>query len=96
MFHVKHFSLFYLVVSDILFIFAPLNNKVKNCYMDINAIVSLVSNVGFPVAVCIALFFYMEKQNERHQQETDKLNGTVQSNTKVLTELCTLIKTLVK
>lgn len=96
MFHVKHFSLFYLVVSDILFIFAPLNNKVKICYMDINAIVSLVSNVGFPVAVCIALFFYMEKQNERHQQETDRLNETVQSNTKVLTELCTLIKTLVK
>lgn len=96
MFHVKHFSLFYLVVSDILFIFAPLNNKDKICYMDINAIVSLVSNVGFPVAVCIALFFYMEKQNERHQQETDKLNETVQSNTKVLTELCTLIKTLVK
>jgi hypothetical protein len=93
---VKHFSLFYLVVSDILFIFAPLNNKVKICYMDINAIVSIVSNVGFPVAVCIALFFYMEKQNERHQQETDKLNETVQSNTKVLTELCTLIKTLVK
>jgi hypothetical protein len=90
------FSLFYLVVSDILFIFAPLNNKVKICYMDVNAIVSLVSNVGFPVAVCIALFFYMEKQNERHQQETDKLNETVQSNTKVLTELCTLIKTLVK
>ena len=96
MFHVKHFSLFYLVVSNILFIFAPLNNKVKICYMDINAIVSLVSNVGFPVAVCIALFFYMEKQNERHQQETDKLNETVHSNTKVLTELCTLIKTIVK
>ena len=90
------FSLFYLVVSDILFIFAPLNNKVKFCYMDMNGIVSLISNVGFPVAVCIALFFYMEKQNERHQNETDKLNETVQSNTKVLTELCTLIKTLVK
>lgn len=96
MFHVKTFSLFYLVVSDILFIFTPLNNKVKICYMEVNDIVSLVSNVGFPVAVCIALFFYMEKQNERHQQETDKLNETVQSNTKVLTELCTLIKTLVK
>ena len=64
--------------------------------MDVNAIVSLISNVGFPVAVCIALFFYMEKQNERHQNETDKLNETVQSNTKVLTELCTLIKTLIK
>lgn len=64
--------------------------------MEVNDIVSLVSNVGFPAVVCIALFCYMEKQNERHQQETDKLNETVQSNTKVLTELCTLIKTLVK
>lgn len=64
--------------------------------MDIDSVTQLVSNVGFPVAVCIALFFYMEKQNERHQKETDKLNETVQSNTKVLTELCTLIKTLIK
>lgn len=64
--------------------------------MNIDSIIQLVSNVGFPVAVCIALFFYMERQNERHQQETDKLNETVQSNTKVLTELCTLIKTLIK
>lgn len=96
MFHVKHFPCFYLVVPDILFIFASLNNKVKICYMEANEIISLISNVGFPAAVCIALFFYMEKQNERHQDETDKLNETVQSNTKVLTELCTLIKTLLK
>ena len=64
--------------------------------MDANGIISLISNVGFPVVVCIALFFYMEKQNERHEDETDKLNETVQSNTKVLTELCTLIKNLIK
>lgn len=77
-------------------IFATSNNKVKNYYMDANGLISLISNVGFPAAVCVALFFYMEKQNERHQNETDKLNETVQSNTKVLTELCTLIKTLIK
>ena len=76
--------------------FASVKNKVKNYYMDANGIISLISNVGFPVAVCIALFLYMEKQNERHENETDKLNETVQSNTKVLTELCTLIKTLIK
>ena len=64
--------------------------------MDIDSVIHLISDLGFPVAVCIALFFYMEKQNERHQQEIDKLNETVQSNTKVLTELCTLIKTLIK
>lgn len=96
MFHVKQFPPFYLVKPNKVIIFAASNNKVKNYYMDANGIISLISNVGFPVAVCIALFFYMEKQNERHENETDKLNETVQSNTKVLTELCTLIKTLIK
>ena len=64
--------------------------------MDLSGVTSLISNVGFPVAVCIALFFYMEKQNARHESETDKLNDTLQNNTKVLAELCTLIKTLIK
>ena len=96
MFHVKQFFPVYLVKPNKVIIFAVSNNKVKKCYMDVNGIISLISNVGFPVAVCVALFFYMEKQNERHQNETDKLNETVQSNTKVLTELCTLIKTLIK
>jgi uridine phosphorylase len=95
-FHVKHFPRFIWWFQKIILSLQRNNNKVKNYCMELNDIVSLISNVGFPVAVCIALFFYMEKQNERHQNETDKLNGTVQSNTKVLTELCTLIKTLVK
>ena len=89
----EHFSVFYLVVSKN---YLYLCSRFKRLNMDIDSVTQLVSNVGFPVAVCIALFFYMEKQNERHQQETDKLNETVQSNTKVLTELCTLIKTLIK
>lgn len=64
--------------------------------MNVGDITTLVSNLGFPIVVCIALFYYMNKQNERHNSETDKLAETVQSNTKVLTELCTLIKTLIK
>lgn len=64
--------------------------------MDIDNIITIISNVGFPVGMCLLLFFYMEKQNERHQQETDKINDTLKDNTKVLSELTTLIKTLVK
>lgn len=64
--------------------------------MDINDIVSIISNVGFPVAMCVVLLVYMNKQNEKHKEEIDKLSDALQGNTKVLTELCTLIKTLVK
>ena len=41
-------------------------------------------------------FYFMMKQEDKHKDETDKLSATVEANTKVLTELCTLIKTLVK
>lgn len=92
-FHVEHF---FCILFGYFKNYSYLCSRFKRLNMDIDSVTQLVSNVGFPVAVCIALFFYMEKQNERHQQETDKLNETVQSNTKVLTELCTLIKTLIK
>lgn len=64
--------------------------------MEVNEIVNIISNVGFPIAVCVVMFYYMNKQSEKHKQEIDKLSETLQGNTKVLTELCTLIKTLVK
>ena len=64
--------------------------------MDLNEITNLIANLGFPIAVCCVMFYYMNKQSEKHKQEIDKLSETLQGNTKVLTELCTLIKTLVK
>lgn len=64
--------------------------------MEINEIVSLISNVGFPIAVCCVLFYYITQQSNKHKQEIDKLSETLQGNTQVLTELTTLIKTLVK
>lgn len=64
--------------------------------MEINDISQIISNVGFPIAMCVMLIWYMSKETAKHKEETDKLSETIASNTKVLTELCTLIKTLVK
>ncbi len=63
--------------------------------MEMTDLTNIISNVGFPVAMCLLLFYYMEKQNDRHKQETDKLNDTLQGNTNVLTELTTLIKSFI-
>ena len=63
--------------------------------MDIQTVTDLISNLGFPVAMCCALFYYMIKQNEKHEKEVEKLSETLNANTQVLTELTTLIKTLV-
>lgn len=64
--------------------------------MELNEIINTISNVGFPIAVCVVMFYYMNRQSEKHKEEIDNLSETLQGNTKVLTELCTLIKTLVK
>ena len=63
--------------------------------MDIQTVTDLISNLGFPVAMCGVLFYYMIKQNEKHEKEVEKLSETLNANTQALTELTTLIKTLV-
>lgn len=59
-------------------------------------IIQLISSVGFPVVMCGALFWYVIKQQDTHREETRSLSDTIDNNTKVLTELTTLIKTLIK
>jgi preprotein translocase subunit YajC len=62
--------------------------------MDTNTIIQIVSSLGFPIVMCGALFWYMVKQCETHNEETDHLKDTINENTKVLAELTMLIKIL--
>lgn len=64
--------------------------------MEVDSLISLFSTVGFPVAMCVALIWYMVKLNDKHDKQVQDLNKTIQNNTTVLTELSTLIRTLVK
>lgn len=64
--------------------------------MEVTQIIEIVSSVGFPIVMCIILLNYMKQENEKHDNEVKNLTDTINANTKVLTELCTLIKTLVK
>ena len=36
-------------------------------------IVTAISTVGFPIVMCILIFYYMEKESESHKQEVDGL-----------------------
>lgn len=55
-------------------------------------IINIISNLGFPAAMCVALFYYMINQTKQHKQSIDDLRTILEENTKVLTELTTLIK----
>ena len=62
--------------------------------MDVNNVIQIISTLGFPIVMCGALFWYMVKQWQGHQEETEHLKDTIAENTKVLAELTTLIKVL--
>ena len=55
--------------------------------MDINVILQAVSTVGFPIVCCGALFWKMNKDNERHKQEMETLRTAIENNTAALIEL---------
>lgn len=64
--------------------------------MTANDIVNLISSVGFPIVMCGALIYYIINVNKKNDDTIKGLSDTINQNSKVLTELTTLIKTLVK
>ncbi len=45
--------------------------------MDVNGISQLIGTMGFPIAACIALFWYMIRQDERFTAIVDKLRDSI-------------------
>ena len=54
-------------------------------------IVSIISNIGFPIACCVMLWLRMVKQDENHKAEMQEFSTAIDNNTKAI-EL--LIKTI--
>lgn len=52
--------------------------------MDVNGITTLITNVGFPVAVAAALLYYNLKESEQHKAEAVAWTEILANNTKVL------------
>ena len=55
--------------------------------MDVQVITSIITNVGFPIAVCLICFWYINKMQEQHRAETDKLAEALNNNTLVMQKL---------
>lgn len=54
-------------------------------YMDIQAITTFITTVGFPIAACVALFW-----------QNNKMSETISRNTEAILELTTIIKERLK
>lgn len=55
--------------------------------METDALVTIISTVGFPIAACCALFYYMNKQSENHKSEMAGLEKSLNENTTILMQL---------
>lgn len=55
--------------------------------MDTNAIIQLISTLGFPIGCCVALFWRMIKSDEQHKQEMDKISEALNNNTIAMEKL---------
>lgn len=42
--------------------------------MDVQAILTIISTVGFPIACCIALAWYVARETKLQREETARLN----------------------
>lgn len=53
---------------------------------------SAISTVGFPIGACVMLFVYMNKESERHREETKELKEVISENNVILAGLKQLIE----
>ena len=55
--------------------------------MEISDIVTLITNVGFPIACTCALFYFWNKEREEHRVEISELKDAINNNTIVMQHL---------
>lgn len=60
--------------------------------MDLEIIMQAISTIGFPIACCIGLFWYLNAERESHKEETATLAKALNDNTLVMNELKTMLK----
>lgn len=54
----------------------------------LNDLSSVVSTLGFPIAMCLILCYYVNKINESHKTESKEFADALNNNTIVLQKLC--------
>lgn len=63
--------------------------------MDAGSISQIIASLGFPIVAACAMFWYVNKQADRHDAETKAMQDSLNENTKVLEGLKELITIMV-
>lgn len=52
-----------------------------------NEVVTLITNVGFPIGLTLILLWYIYDSNNKHKEEMNKMSEALNNNTLALTKL---------
>lgn len=55
--------------------------------MDTNSIIQAISSVGFPIAMCLLMYYQLNKSAELHKAEIDELKKAIDNNTIAVQQL---------
>ena len=55
--------------------------------MDITSVTQFITTLGFPIAVCLICFWYINKREEQHKEEVSELAKAINNNTIVMQKL---------
>lgn len=55
--------------------------------MDMTTLTETISTLGFPIAMCGALFWYMIQQNKSHSEESREMRDAISSLEKAIIQL---------
>lgn len=64
--------------------------------MDYNTILQMVSTIGFPIAMCIYLLFYIKSFDEKYCEQLSNMAKAIENNTLAITKLMGMIDDLEK
>lgn len=59
--------------------------------MDYQVVLQAITTVGFPIAMCLLLFWYIREQSDRHKEEIGKLSEAVNNNTLIIQRLTDIL-----
>ena len=59
-------------------------------YADV--IIQAISTVGFPIACCCLMFWFLNKEQETHKAEMNELKDVIAKNNEILASLKQLIQ----
>lgn len=72
------------------------DNTLGGEVMDLNLVLQAISSVGFPIVMCCALFWKIDKQDKEHRDETNKLAESINNNTIAMQKLIDRLENLKK